>query len=96
MSKEIIKNEGFRVKPIYNADPETGIDTEKTFIDNIIGAAQVGSLDISSIDALSQSAQNREQLYNMIDSMAQDDVIAAVLETYAEDAVQTNDKGQVV
>ena len=32
----------------------------------------------------------------MIDSMAQDDVIAAVLETYAEDAVQTNDKGQVV
>ena len=96
MSKEIIKNEGFRVKPIYNADPETGIDTEKTFIDNIIGAAQVGSLDISSIDALSQSAQNREQLYNMIDSMAQDDVIAAVLETYAEDTVQTNDKGQVV
>lgn len=96
MSKEIIKNEGFRVKPIYNADPEIGIDTEKTFIDNIIGAAQVGSLDISSIDALSQSAQNREQLYNMIDSMAQDDVIAAVLETYAEDAVQTNDKGQVV
>lgn len=96
MNKEIIKNEGFRIKPTYNADPEIGIDTEKTFIDNIIGSAQVGSLDISSIDALSQSAQNREQLYNMIDSMAQDDVVAAVLETYAEDTVQTNDKGQVV
>lgn len=96
MNKEIIKNEGFRIKPTYNADPEIGIDTEKTFIDNIIGSAQVGSLDISSIDALNQSAQNREQLYNMIDSMAQDDVVAAVLETYAEDTVQTNDKGQVV
>lgn len=93
---EIIKNEGLKINPVPNPTPETGIDTDKTFIDNIIGAAQIGSLDVSSIDALSQSAQNREQLYNIIDSMAQDDVIAAVLETYAEDATQPNDKGQIV
>lgn len=93
---DILKNEGLRINAVKNPSPEIGIDTEKTFINNIIGAAQVGSLDISSIDALNQSAQNRERFYEMIDSMAQDDIIAAVLETYAEDITQTNDKGQVV
>ena len=85
-----------KVAPVVASAPEIGIDTNKSIIDNIIGAAEVGTLDISSIDALSQSAQNREQSYQLIDSMAQDDVIAAVLETYAEDTVQTNDSGQVV
>lgn len=85
-----------KIAPVAASAPEIGIDTNKSIIDNIIGAAEVGTLDISSIDALSQSAQNREQSYQLIDSMAQDDVIAAVLETYAEDTVQTNDSGQVV
>lgn len=84
------------IKPINKEAPEIGIDTNKTMFDNIIDAAQVGALDISSIDALCQSAQNREQSYELIDAMAKDDVIAAVLETYAEDTVQTNDKGQII
>lgn len=75
---------------------EIGIDTNKTLMSDIIEAAEIGVLDISSIDALSQSVQNREQAYQLIDSMAKDDVIAAVLDNYAEDVVQTNDKGQIV
>jgi hypothetical protein len=85
-----------KIKPIATSNPEIGIDTERHFIDNLITSAQIGTLDISSIDALNQSAQNREQVYQIIDSMAQDTIIAAVLETYAEDAVQTNDKGEVM
>lgn len=84
------------IKPVAAEHPEIGIDTSRQLADNIIGAAEVGALDITSIDALSQSAQTREQSYQLIDSMAQDDVIAAVLETYAEDTVQTNDAGQIV
>lgn len=76
--------------------PETGIDVSKSIVTNIIEGAQVGGIDVSSIDALSNSAQSREQTYELLDSMAQDDVISAVLETYAEDAVQTNDKGQTI
>ena len=68
----------------------------RNFMDNLITSAQIGTLDISSIDALSRSAQTREQAYQLIDNMAQDSIISAVLETYAEDAVQTNDKGQVM
>lgn len=83
------------ITPVPNPQVEIGIDTNKSLVDNIIDAAQVGCLDVSSIDALSQSAQSRERTYELLDSMAQDDVISAVLETYAEDSVQSNDKGQI-
>lgn len=85
-----------KINPVPIKSPEIGIDTNNTFVDGIINAAQIGGLDLSSIDALSQSAQNREQTYELIDSMSQDDIVSAVLETYAEDAVQPNDKGQNV
>ena len=84
------------ISPTAAKPVEIGLDTDKSIISNIIDAAEIGVLDISSIDALSQSVQNREQSYQLIDSMAKDDVIAAVLDNYAEDVVQTNDKGQTV
>ena len=87
---------GKSVKVVPNPKPETGMDTDNTFIDSILDAAQIGGLDISSIDALSNSAQSREAIYEIYDSMQTDDVISAVIETYAEDTVQTNDKGQVM
>ncbi len=92
-SKEFSKK---NIKIIPAKAPETGIDTDKTIISNILEAADVGQLDLASLNSLIQSAQTREQSYELIDTMAQDDVISAVLETYAEDTVQTNDKGQTV
>ena len=84
------------INPAAKRPIEIGIDTKQSLMHSIIDAADIGVLDISSIDALSQSVQNREQSYQLIDSMAKDDVIAAVLDNYAEDIVQTNDKGQIV
>lgn len=85
-----------KIKPIPQTKINIGIDTDKTIVDNIIQGAQIGGLDISSIDALSQNAQTREQTYQLIDSMTQDSLIGAVLETYVEDTIQTNDKGQII
>lgn len=96
MTKDKITLNEIKIKPITASTPEIGIDTNRNFMDNLITSAQIGTLDISSIDALSRSAQTREQAYQLIDNMAQDSIISAVLETYAEDAVQTNDKGQVM
>ncbi len=93
MSEELREE---KIKVVPAEAPETGIDVNKTIVNNIIEGAQVGGLDISSIDALSNSAQNREMTYELLDSMAQDDVVSAVLETYADDTVQTNDKGQTI
>lgn len=96
MTNDKITLNEIKIKPIAASTPEIGIDTNRNFMDNLITSAQIGTLDISSIDALSRSAQTREQAYQLIDNMAQDSIISAVLETYAEDAVQTNDKGQVM
>ena len=85
-----------KIIPTPAPTPEIGIDTEGTFINNIITGAQLGSLDVSSIDALSNSAQTREQMYELLDSMSRDDVISAVIDTYVEDTIQTNDKGQKI
>ena len=85
-----------KIKPVPKDAPELGIDTSSALIDSIIDAAQVGGLDISSIDALSQSSQNREQIYEYYDSMATDDIVSSVIDVYVDDTVQTNDKGQIV
>jgi hypothetical protein len=88
--------ENTKIKAVPKPKEEIGIDTEGNFIDSIIEAAAVGAVDISSIDSLNRSAQSRETMYELIDAMSKDDIISAVIETYAEDTVQTNDKGQIV
>ena len=87
---------GLKINIAPSADPEIGVDTQNTLMDNIIGAAEFGGLDVASIDALTQSAQNREQTYELLDSMAQDSRISSVLECYASDVVQANDAGRIV
>ena len=91
-----LNEKGQKIKVVPTPEPEIGMDTDNVFADSILAAAQVGGLDVSSIDALSQSAQNRKQVYELIDSMATDEVLSAVLETYAEDAVEPNDKGETM
>lgn len=72
------------------------IDLKNTFYDNIIEAAQSSQVDIGSINSLAQDAQNRNDMYNIYDAMGEDGTIGAVLETYAEDATETNDSGNIV
>ena len=73
-----------------------GIDTHKKVFDNIVEAGVAGKLDISSLESFSRISQSRDSVYNMLDTMCNDSTIAAVLETYAEDATEYNDQGQIV
>ena len=93
MAKELNEQ---TIKIVPKPKPELSADLSGSFIAEVADAAQVGTLDISSIDALSQTAQNREQMYQLLEQMAKDDVVSAVLETYVQDIIQTNDEGQIV
>ena len=84
------------INPIPSATTEIGIDTSHSLINGVIGAAQIGSLNLGSLTTLTQSAQNREQVYQLIDDMSKDSMISSVLKTYCEDTVQTNDRGQIM
>ena len=75
---------------------EIGIDTENKFFDSIIQAGMKSELDISALENFTTVSQRRDQLYSLIDTMCQDSTIAAILETYAEDATEYNDSQQIV
>jgi hypothetical protein len=51
---------------------------------------------MTALNSFSNAAQNREQLYSIIDMMCEDSTIAAILETYSEDATEYNEQGDIV
>ena len=72
------------------------VDLDKTLYSNIINAAECSKLDINAFESLNQTANNRNELYNMIDAMCEDGIISAIVETYAEDSTERNDAGNTV
>ncbi|MBO7211324.1 MAG: portal protein [Methanobrevibacter sp.] len=87
---------GKKIKSMPRQEQEIGIDTKNTFFDNIINAGLNSKIDISEIESFTQASQNRNLIYDLLDSMCEDPTISAVLETYAEDATEYNDNGQIV
>ena len=87
---------GKKVKPVPKEPKEIGIDTDDSLVTGILDAVQAGSLNNSVIESFTTATRTREQIYGLIDVMGEDDRVSSVLETYAEDATATNDKGQIV
>ena len=87
---------GHKINPIPVPETQIGVDTDDAFYDSIIEGGESASVDITKINAFTQITNNRETLYETLDTMAQDSTVSAVLETYAEDATETNEQGDVV
>ena len=85
-----------KTKAVPAPEQRKDVDTEGKFFDNIVSAAINKQLDISAIDKFSNISQNRDQVYNLLDGMCQDSTIAAILETYAEDATEYNENGDII
>lgn len=84
------------IKTIVAPERKKDIDLDKTLYDNIIQAGINSTLDLTSLNSLNQTAENRNQMYNIYDSMCEDGTISAVVETYAEDATERNDSGDII
>lgn len=87
---------GKKLNPVAPPQRNIGIDLDAEFIYQLAGEGVSSHVDIAKIDAFSQVSQNREVIYQLLDTMAQDPTIASVLEVYAEDATETNDDGRIV
>lgn len=72
------------------------IDVDNNFYENIIDGVINNVLDLQSFNSLENTAQSRNELYNIYDNMCQDGTISAVIETYSEDATERNDDGLIV
>lgn len=96
MPKDINKLVGTQTKAVPVKQKEIGIDTTQNLSNTILDAADTSKLDISALENFSAVSQTREEVYKLIDTMAQDDKISSILETYAEDTVEPNDDGKIV
>ena len=72
------------------------IDITKSLPDNIIEAGLSHRLDISAIESFTTISNSRDQIYQLVDTMAQDSSVASILRTYAEDVCDVADNGHVI
>lgn len=72
------------------------IDVTKALIDDIIEAGINGGLDTSAIENFTSLSNSREQIYQIIDSMAADSSVASVIKIIAEEATEMNDQGHII
>lgn len=108
MNNENIKDTVFNDSPdLYNKrivtvpkpDPQIGIDLENNLYQNITASLDNGissTFDVNSLNSFTNVSRSRNEIYQTLDYMAEDSIIAAALETYAEDATETNDNGDIV
>lgn len=72
------------------------IDLSGQLFDNIINAAEKSSVDLNTINSFSNISRSRNNVYELLDLMAQDPTISAILQIYAADATETNDQGRIM
>ena len=86
-------------KAIPKPETNIGVDTKDSIINKIANLENqgIGSvLDVAALENFTHVAQNREQLYALLDAMAEDPTISAALELYAEDSTEYNEQGKVI
>ena len=85
-----------KTKSVPKPPLDIGINYQGGLYDNIITGGQNGGLDISLIESFTSISQSRDTVYSLLDTMSEDPTVAAVLETYAEDATEENDEGRII
>ena len=103
MAESINKNKqsnplvGSGIQPVtLDNTTSLDIDTKNTLVDNIIEAGLASKLDIAALENFTSVSNARDQVYQLIDTMAQDSSVAAILRTYAEDVCEPADNGHVI
>ena len=92
--KDLYLNKSVKTTTAKSVD--IGIEKDATLVNNIMNMAQSGQVDMSQIQAFTRLADDRNRTYELIDAMAEDSTMGAVLETYAEYATEYNEKGKIV
>lgn len=87
---------GSTIKAVPTPEKEIGIDLSNSVIDKVMDTIETNKVDMSAIESFTQVSQSRDRIYDILDDMGNDSTIAAVLETYAEDATEPNDKGNIM
>ena len=85
-----------KIEPVAPPATQIGIDLDDELLKNIVGGIESNQIDINSLNSFTQVSRNKSELYDTLDYMSQDTTLASVLETYAEDATEMNEHGDIV
>lgn len=85
-----------KTKAVPVPEQNIGITLNAGVADIISELGTASKVDLSVLNSFTQVSQRRDELYKLLDMMGEDPTIAAILETYAEDATEYNDNGQIV
>ena len=107
MDRELLKDTAFaqddsiynkQIKSVPKPGIEIGIDLNDTILQNVAYSAEGFNsfFDTGAVQNFTSISRNRNEIYQTLDYMAEDSTIAAILETYAEDATEANDSGDIV
>lgn len=77
-------------------DRITDIDTSSAFQTELIDCMDSSTLDLSKINSFTSVSRTRNEVYNLLDVMAEDPIISSALDIYASDAAEPNNYGQIV
>ncbi len=77
-------------------DRITDIDTQGDFYIELLDGMESSTLDLSKLNSFSNVARTRNEVYNLLDVMGEDPIIAAALDIYASDASEPNNRGEIV
>ena len=103
--EEIDKEQAFKdekdiygnpTKSIPRPEKNIGVDNNNELLKEIVNRGIANNLDISALESFTSVSQNRNTIYDTIDAMCEDTIVASILETYAEDATEYNDEGRIV
>lgn len=100
-----------KVKPEQTASPLVGaqavattlgdttkidIDHNKVLIDTLIEAGLSSKLNYSELETFTTISNNRDTIYQLIDTMLQDSAVSSVVKTFAEEATEQADNGHII
>lgn len=88
---------GVRIIPKPSKSSDMSIATHKDLGDTIRDLMEAScGVDISELDEFRTLSTDREAQYRVYDDMDMDSTISSVIEMYADDATQYNNKGQII
>lgn len=90
---------GKETRSIPKPQPQIGLDETDSVIQGFADSYVDGvasTVDISLLNSMTSIAQTRDTMYTLLDTMADDSSVSAILDAYAAYATEYNDEGRIV
>ena len=96
--QDVFKNIDYVNKTVSMPLPDkiNDIDTDNHIYDNIIESQEQGTLDTAGLNSFTSISRSRDEVYALLDLMAEDPIISTALEIYTADSTEPNEQGKVM